>query len=49
MEENFLICEYEISEKELKNPIQILNCYEQIKIRDSLYVITDLKKGPVNK
>ena len=37
MEENFLICEYEISEKELKNPIQILNCYEQIKIRDSSF------------
>ena len=44
MEDNFLICEYEISEKELKNPIQILNCYEQIKNRDSSFKGIDNEK-----
>ena len=37
MEDNILICEFEINQKELNNPIQILNCYEEIKKRDSSF------------
>ena len=32
---NYIICEYDIRKDKLNQPIQILNCYEEVKKEDS--------------